>query len=1068
MVAFSRAQQIWLANRDGTAARHFPLAGKQAVPCLSPDGAHLAFIGEDGVSPRSVYVVPIEGGEPRRLTFHSADLGTVLVLGFTGDMLGWTPDGERVIFSSRRSAFAPGVTQLFTVAFGGGPARQLPLGRAAQGSLSPDGSRIAYVPNVKWQPEWKRYRGGQTTEIRIADLSDPRSATVIPRDNSNDFNPIWVKDRIYFLSDRNGPVTLFSYDLGSRAVTQVLQNHGLDFNYASASADAIVLEQVGSLHLYNIHSGQLSRIEIECRDEVPDVRPALVSLAPYLESAQHLTKVKSRISPAGDQAVFGVRGRILTVAGQGSVIADLTQKSSAVERDPAWSPNGRWIAYFSDESGKYELHIREHRGPRPERRIPLGDALGFYHSPSWSPDSSKIIYADQRLNLWYVDVESGSSSLLGANVDAYPDYLNFMPRLAWAWSPNSCWIAYVATLTSHLRAVFLYSVAEARSYQITDGTSDALHVAFDANGEVLYFTASTDAGCKAAWLDMSSLNCLATRSVYAVTLHKRASTAAVDLDEMSRRVYRLPIPPRNYRALFAGTPGVVLLLEGPLIDDQWRMVAGDQEHTMVRANGATGETAVLAERVLQADVSFDGKRILYCQLYDGRRVQWSIGGTDLTTSGDSRKFHRTKYLNFSDAKVLYDPREEWRHIFDQVWRNLRGFFYDPDLHGLAYETTREYYRRFLDGIACRADLDYLLQEMLGNLTVGHLSVTPADDDSFQVPQPNVGLLGADFEIDQDRYRFARIYDGDLFGDGCRGPLCNPGQSISVGEYLIAINGEEVRTSVDLYRYLQNTAGRETELRVGPSRDDSQSRLVRVIPLSDETPLRLFHWQERNRTLVGQLSAGRIAYVQLPDTFVAGYRAFNRYFLAQSDKEALILDVRYGRGGAMADVVLDYLSRERLHFFYTRDGQDISSPMQGIFGPKVLLINEMAGSGSDALPWMFRRKGLGPLIGKRTWGGLVGALSNPNDLLDGGLVSTPNLAFFNPDGAWEIENHGVAPDIEVEDDPSDLTGEKDAQLRKAVEVVMSMLPECAPGSKARRPPFPVYDGLFSTIRRRAPG
>ena len=1063
LIAFTYAQCVWIAQRDGSDLRPLTQGGNEANPALSPDGKHVAFIGAyDG--PRSVYVVPVTGGVPRRLTFHPADLGTFLVLGTTGDMVGWTPDSKRVVFSSRRAAFATGVVQLYTAPVEGGAAVPLPITRASHASFSADGTCVAYVANVQWQPEWKRYRGGQTTSIQIADLANPRVLIGIPRENSNDFCPMWLGNTIYFLSDREGAVALFAYELGSNVVRQVLRHDGFDLKSAYASSNAIIYEQFGSLRLFDIASKRSRELDIRIPLQFSEVRPRLLNLGKLTKDRQQLPRIAARLSPNGSDVLFGVRGEILAVSVADGPVRNLTRTPGIVERDPAWSPDGDSIAYFSDESGEYELHVCECSGSGEVAKIALGPSPTFFHSPTWSPDSSKIAYADKRLNLWYIDLKNRAPIRVDADLYGYPDYLNATPYLQWAWSPDCRWIAYVKELRSHFRALFVYSVDQSKCYQLTDGMSDVLSVCFDSAGDFLYFTASIDAATKVSWLDMSSLRRPVTRSVYAIALNTSVSLvrnpiredqlkSTLDLREIDRRIVRLPIPAGNYRGLFPGKGGTLFLMEGPSVDDPWRLFAGDQPCSVRRFVRDSGNTDIVIDGVVRFDISGNGERILYARVTDDGVTQWFVGSTE-TISGSDRSRDQ-KCLNVDAMLVHTDPRAEWRHMYEQVWRNQRHFFYDPNLHGLDIEAMRLKYEPFLEGISSRDDLDYLFREMLGNLTVGHLAVSRPD---VMVPggeQLKTGLLGADYVIDGGRYKFSRIYRGDVWSPGRCSPLSELGQSVDVNEYLLAVNGEEVYSSADVYSYFQGTGGRPLLLKVGPQPDGSQSREVTVMPVEDESVLRQYEWMERNRRRVDALTNGRVAYVYLPDTFVSGQECFNRYYFAQSGKDALILDVRYGRGGCMADSVIDYLGRRLLNYFHLREGEDITSPMQGIFGPKVMLINEMAGSGSDGLPWMFRRMGFGPLIGKRTWGGLTGAYSNPCDLLDGTMVSTPNLAFYTPEGAWEIENRGVAPDVEVDDSHHlDLDG-RDAQLEKAVEVVMTLLKRSESQKSAMRPDYPIY-------------
>jgi tricorn protease len=1073
-VVFSFAGSLWIASRDGGDARRLTTGGHEHNPHFSPDGSLIAFTGDyDGT--RGVYVVPAVGGVPRRLTYHPADF----------DVVGWTPSGKEILFSSERAAFASGVVQLFTVPLAGGFATPVPLVRAAEGSFSADGLRIAYVPNIQWQRAWKRYRGGQTRPIWIAKLSDSSIEAKIPRDNSNDFNPMWVGDTVYFLSDRAGPVTLFSYDTRSHEVKKAVKNDGLDIKDASAGPDAIVYEQFGSLHIFDLKSGQQHPLVVRVDADLAEVRP-------------HYTKIEPRrirsaaISPTGARAVMSARGEIFTVPAEKGDVRNLTRTTDVVERDASWSPDGKSIAYFSDESGEWALDVRDQSGMGEVRKFDLGKPPTFYYSPVWSPDSKKIAYTDKRLNVWYIDLEKKTPVHIDIDTYAGPFY-----AMDPAWSPDSRWIAYTKQLRNYLHAVFAYSVEQAKTYQLTDGMSDARYAAFDKDGKYLYFTASTDMALSTAWLDMTSLQHPVTRSVYVVVLKKdepsplapesdeekakeaektekdkqaaageteeRAATkdqakqgkevkeekavkVEIDMENIGQRILALPLPARNYYGMYAGKPGVLYVLEGPSVDPI-DFEDGPPTMKVQKFDFKTRKADQILEGVTSFDLSFNGEKMLYA-----KQEQWTIGPAEKPSDGPPQPGQGGP-LKISEMEAYVDPRAEWKHMYYQVWRDERDFLYDPNLHGLDLAAITKKYEPYLVNMSSRDDLNYLFEEMLGEITIGHMFVGGGD-----IPQPKrvkTGLLGVDYAIENGRYRFTRVYNGENWNPKLRAPLTQPGVNVKAGEYLIAVNEREVRPPTDVYSYFEETAGKQVVLKVSPNPDGSGSRDVTVVPVEDESSLRNYAWIEDNRRRVDELSGGRVAYVYLPDTYSGGYTNFNRYYFAQVGKDAAIIDERYNGGGDIADYVIDYLRRPLLGHFNMREGRDITTPIEAIFGPKVMIINEMAGSGGDAMPWMFRHAKVGTLVGKRTWGGLVGHYTNPADLLDGGFTGTPDLAFYNPDGQWDVENHGVPPDIEVEYDPQAVREGHDPQLEKAVEVVMEQLEKNPPPGESHHPPYPNY-------------
>jgi tricorn protease len=921
---------------------------------------------------------------------------------------------------------------------------------AVQGTFSPDGSQMAYVPIPGAFQVWKRYRGGMASPVWVADLSDS-SIEKVPREDSNDFNPMWVGGEVFFLSDRNGPITLFAYDMGTKQVRQVITNQGLDIKSASAVGDAIVYEQFGTLYLFDIASRQTRALEIEVAGDLPSIRPRFEKVADNIATA--------RLSPTGARAVFEARGEILTVPAEKGDVRNLTGTSGAADRDPSWSPDGKWIAYFSDETGEYTLCLTEQSGLGEKKSISLGAPPSFFYAPTWSPDSKKIAYTDKRLKLWTLDVETEERIEVDENTYDSP-YHTTDP----AWSPDSQWLAYTKQLRNHLHAVFVHSVDSGTSIQVSDGMSDARYAAFDKNGKYLYFTASTDAAPTTGWLDMSSINRPVSRSVYLVVLSKddpsplapesdeekvgnedpteqdeqteegSSVEVTIDTEDIDQRILALPVPAKNYLGLRTGKEGVVYLLEAPSV------VMGPVALTVHRFELEDRELEPFLDGVRDFEISANGEKVLYLI-----GEQWAIAGADAKPEPGKGT------LALEEMVIHVDPRAEWEQMYQEVWRIQRDFLYDPGAHGLDLEMAEELYGAYLDRLGSRADLNYLFQEMLGNLVLGHVYVGGGDEP--EVDEVPGGLLGADYEIADNRYRFARIYTGENWNPDLRAPLTQPGARVEAGEYLFAVNGREVYPPQNLYSFFENTAGKSVVLRVGSDPTGADAREVTVVPVESEGALRNRAWIEDNRRKVDQMSDGRLGYVYLPNTAGAGYTSFNRYYFAQIGKEGIVVDERFNGGGLAADYIVDFMRRPLLNYWSTREGEDFTTPQGSIFGPKVMIINEFAGSGGDALPWYFHKAGVGKLVGKRTWGGLVGIYDYP-PLIDGGFVTAPRLAFWNPDGTWDVENKGVAPDIEVELDPKLWREGRDPQLEKAVEVALEEL-RLNPIPKHRKPDFPNY-------------
>ena len=1045
-IVFAFAGDLWTVSRDGGDAQRLTSGpGVESDPYFSPDGTQIAFSGEyDGNV--DVYVVPSVGGVPKRLTWHPDP----------DQVCGWTPDSKQVLFRSSRSSYSR-FRRLFTVPVEGGNPTELQLYMAASGSYSPDGREIAYMPLGSFRPPhsydaWKRYRGGRTTAVWIAHLEDS-SVVKIPRQNSNDSSPMWIGDTVYFLSDRDGPVTLFAYDLKTKRVTKLIRNQGLDMKSASAGPGAIVYEQFGAIRLYDLKTKQVRAVDITVNGDLPEVRPRFEKAASFVRAGA--------ISPTGARAVFEARGEILTVPAEKGDARNLTNTTGVHERSPAWSPDGRSIAYFSDESGEYALHIRAQNGLTEPRKFALPGNPAFCHGTEWSPDGKKILFLDNRLNVLYLDVDTGS--IVKVATDTYYDGLGSQ-RLDPAWSPDSKWIVYTKQLVSHLRAVFVYSLNSERTHQLTDGMSDSRYAVFDPDGKYIYFTASTNAGLTAGWLDLSSSERPVTRSVYLMVLRKDDPSplapesdeekekmpegkkeadkkqppleVRIDVEDIGQRILALPIPARNYDGLAVGKPGTLFLKESALIQG-----LSEDPPTLHKFDLKKRKIEKFLDAVDSFDVSRDGEKLLYC----AKQRCFITGTAAAPKPGDGA-------LKMDALEVYVDPRAEWRQMFHEVWRIERDFFYDPNLHGLDWKAASARYEPYLEKLASRVDLNYLFQEMLGSITVGHLYIRGGE-----VPQARHvtgGLLGADYRVEKGRYRFAYIYDGENWNPSLRAPLTQPGVKVKIGDYLLAVNGRDVLPTAEIHSYLEGTAGKQVVLKVGPDPSGARAREVTVVPVESETSLRYRKWVEDNRRQVDRRSGGRVAYMHLPDTAQGGYTSFNRYFFAQVGKQAAVVDERFNGGGSAADYVVDYLRRPLLNYWTTRYGADFTTPLGAIFGPKVMIVNEFAGSGGDAMPWYFRRLKIGPLVGTRTWGGLVGILGFP-PLMDGGSVTAPNLAFYNPEAQWDVENHGVAPDIEVEMDPRLVRQGHDPQLEKAVAVVLEALKK-SPVPAPRKPPYPKYN------------
>jgi tricorn protease len=844
----------------------------------------------------------------------------------------------------------------------------------------------------------------------------------------------------------------------------------------------LVVEQFGRILLVDPATGAATPIPISIHGELARLAPHRVSLSP--EEIQNAS-----LSPSGARAVFEAHGEIFTVPGEKGDTRNLTQTSGVAERDPSWSPDGKTIAYFSDASGEYQLYLHEQTGFKAPKVIDLGPEPSYFYSPAWSPDSKRIAYTDKHLRLWYVDVPAGKPVLVDQGI-----YGSFGSDFGAVWSPDSKWIAYHRDLENQLNAIFLYSLDTHKSTQVTDGMSDTFSPSFDRNGKYLYFLASTDDGPSKAGIDLSSLDRAQTAAAYVVVLAKDSVSPVppesddekikdeakkddkkdadtdkkdesrkdgdkkdgdkdkkeaekpvevkVDLEKIGDRILALPIPSRNYGAITAGKTGVVYLDENSPFgrtssEDRGAGIRAIWRFTLEKRKPET----VLSD-VDAFSLSFDGSKALYA-----RKGAWTIASVDDLKPGDGAP---GKPLNLGGLETVIDPRAEWRQMYHETWRIERDFLYDPKTHGLNIPKIEAKYKPYLDGLASRSEFSYLSTEMLGEITIGHMFIRgPHQPDK----EPKTGLLGADYKTENGRYRIAKILGGENWIPGLASPLTLPGVSVHEGEYLLAVNGRELKADDNLYQFFDGTAGQQTVLHVGAKPDGKDARDVTVVPISDEDGLRNLDWIEGNRRKVGELSGGKLAYVYMPNTAGAGYTNFNRFFYAQLDKQGLVLDERWNQGGFIADYVVDVLKRFPLSGAIERDGKPIHDPVGAIFGPKVMLINQNAGSGGDAMPWYFRKAGIGKLVGTRTWGGLVGIGGFPQ-LLDGGSVTAPRYAIYGLNGDWEVENHGIAPDVPVEDLPKDVAAGHDRQLETGVQLVLDEL-KAHPVPEIPVPAFPNY-------------
>jgi tricorn protease len=1059
-IAFVYGNDIWTCRLDGGGVTRITSGpGVKMRPAFSPDGSLLAFSAEL-VGNLDVYVVPTAGGVPKRLTWHP---GRDVVQGFR-------PDGRSVLFTSPRAAVNNRHTQLYTVPVEGGPETPLPIPYADRAAYSPDGKTIAYDPNANAHLQWKRYRGGRVSKVWLFDVASHAIDRVPqPPSRCNDVDPIWLGGTIALRSDRDGEFNLYEYDPKSKALERLTSHEDFPVLGAAAFAGRIVYEQAGTLHLLDPASKKSTDLSIAVAGDLLETRPRWARGPKWIRGAA--------LSPSGARAAFEFRGEIVTVPAEKGDARNLTNTTAAHESAPAWSPDGKEIAFVSDESGENELVVRSQDGKGAPQRIKVPGA-GFYDDLGFSPDGRKIVLTDNSLALWIVDRAAGSSTKIASERLYAPSRQRMLHG---SWSPDSRWVAYTLSGPTYIRTAFVYSVEQDRSFALTDGLSDVSDPVFDAGGKLLYFLASTDAGPQRNWFSLQNTDARVTNAIYVATLKKGepsplakesdeekgeatapkdekggedeaketpkkpSGPVVIDHEGIGLRIIDLPVHPAEISNLQAGRAGQLFFQR-----------AVDDKTSIQRFDFKSRKTETVVPEADDYLVSFDGRKILFRQKESAkeppRKESWSIvaSAPKKADAKDAREAPDGK-LKTDAIQVRVDPRAEWPEIFDEAWRVNRDYFYDPKMHGRDWAAMKAKYAAFLPYLSSRGDLNRLIQWMCSELAVGHHRNTPGESFAEVTPVPG-GLLGADYEVASGRYRITKVLGGLNWNPELRAPLSEPGVEVKAGEYLLAVGGKELAPPENLYARFEATAGKIVEITVGPTPDGKGSRTVAVVPVADEAPLRNRDWVEGNLRKVEAATGGRVAYVYVPNTAGLGHTYFKRYFYPQAARDAIIVDERFNGGGSVADYYIEALTRQPIAWWAMRYGEDLKTPSASIQGPKVMLIDETAGSGGDLLPWMFRHFKVGTLVGQRTWGGLVGILGFPT-LMDGAVVTAPNLAFWTPEEGFGVENVGVPPDVEVEQTPADVIAGRDPQLEKAIAIVMDELKKNPP-QKPKRPPFPV--------------
>ncbi|MFQ5743331.1 MAG: PDZ domain-containing protein [Acidobacteriota bacterium] len=1077
LITFVYAGDIWVVDKQGGDARRLSSPpGEEQFPRFSPDGSMIAFSGNyDGNT--DVYVIPAMGGEPRRITHHPS----------TDRLIDWTPDGRELIFASNRESGSRRFNQLYRVSARGGLPEKLPLAYGEFGALSPDGRRLAFTPKSREFRTWKRYRGGMAPEIWLFDL-ETYTARNLSNSDANDSQPMWHGDTLYFVSDRGESqrYNIWAYDLDDDSARQVTDFREFDITWPAIGPAEIVFQAGGRLYLLELASGRPHEVAVE-------VVTDLATLRPHNERVGDLIQA-SGISPSGARAVFAARGEIFTVPAEHGVVRNLSHSSGSAERYPAWSPDGARLAYWSDRGGEYQLTVRTADGAgEPETITSLGP--GYRYRPFWSPDSKKIAFIDNTQTIQVVDVDSKQIS----KVDETLWLLH--PALAGfevSWSADSRWIAYSRGLETQQSAIFLFDTETGSRYQVTSGYYSDSAPVFDPDGNYLYYLSNRSlspiySDLDATWVYPN------TTEIVAATLRddvpsplaprndeeqvageeketekadknqkptaagkgakgKRAAAAGqeqseqgatedegtkpepvdIDLEGFEERAVVLPPEAGNYGRLRA-VSGKLLFHRLP------RTGSSSRQRPIAYYDLEERKETPVMENAAGFEVSADGKKLLVHQ-----NDAWGI----VELQPGQKIEHR---LPTATLEMTVDPKAEWRQIFREVWRTYRDDFYDPGMHGLDWEELRLVYGSLLDDAVTRWDVNFVIGELIGEVNSSHTYVGGGDTEPPRRRQ--VGLLGIDWALENGAYRVARIVEGAPWDIETRSPFREPGVEVSEGDYILAVNGAPLDTSEDPFAAFEGLAGETVQLTVNDRPTTEGARQVLVKTLASEARLRNLEWIEGNRQRVVQASGGRVGYIFVPDTGFNGQTELVRQFNSQMRKDGLVIDERFNAGGQLPDRFIELMNRQLVNRIAFRHGAVATYPPVTHYGPKAMLINGWAGSGGDAFPYFFRTLQVGPLVGERTWGGLIGPAVG-HQLIDGGFYTAPPGRIYGPDGKWFAEGHGVDPDIPVVDDPGAMAKGHDPQLEAAVDEVMRLIrqhPPALPGPPAFERRVPARSG-----------
>jgi tricorn protease len=1031
LIVFVHAEDIWSVPSQGGIAQRLTIHdGNERQPKFSPDGTLIAFTGEyDGNS--DVYVMNRFGGEISRVTYHPG----------YDEVVGWHPTEKKIIFSARRNNF-PRLSQLYMINPDGTGLEQLIFHEAAQGSFSPDSKMMAYNKVSREYRTWKRYKGGTAQEVYLYNFETDEETNLTNFDGT-DRIPMWIDGKIYFSSDRDRHLNIYSVDPKTKEIVQLTTHSDYDIRRPSMGKEKIIYELGAQLYVFDTKTGSTNPVDIQILSDSPETRPYIKNVKDFI------TDVKS--SPDGKQALIVARGEVFTVPSKGDVTRNISNNSGANDRHAVWSPDGKQLAYISDTDGENNVYLIDSKAKKtPVKLTNFTD--GYRHSLRWSPNGEMLAFTDQTLTLYVLDIASKNLQKVDKaeyeNIDVSMD---LKPIYDYTWSPDSKYIAYSKMDETLLNKVYIYSLDEDKSYPLSTIFYD-FHPVFSKDGNYLFFISNrrfNPTFCDFEW-EMVYKN---VAGIYYATLRKdipsllseeateiKNRTGAIDFDNISNRIEALPVEPGNYRYLSATETDLFFLNkdEGDFNRFEFRKPETMDLHSY---NFESKETKEIVKEINRYDLSANGETIVY--LKENNVLHMRVAAAH----GEGESF------DLSGLNMHMDPKAEWMQIYNEAWRLERDFFYEPGMHGQDWPAVKEKYAKLMEVASCRQDVGFIIGEMIGELNTSHTYVY-GGDNKREAERIGTGMLGADYEEDaaSNRYTFKKIYSITDWSRSSVPPLSAPGLNVNEGDYILAVNGQEITTNKNIYSYFQNLANQVVLLKVNDKPTLDGAREIKVKTLSSENIIRYMDWMESNRKIVDKASEGKIGYLHMPDTYLGSAVEFPKYFFAQTQKQGLIIDGRCNGGGLDPVIFFRRLLREPHSYWTRRYSHDQTSPHLSVKAHMACLTNRQAGSGGDEVPDEFQQFNMGPVIGTRTWGGLVG-VSMFISLIDGGGLTAPDYRIYNEKGEWIVENKGVTPDIIIDNHPKEMSEGYDAQLMKAVEVIMKKI-EGEPRSWPKHEPFPV--------------